>query len=50
MVSLESELSQLLGTKVRIKTGRKKGNIEIEFYSSDEFERILEILRGVSTE
>jgi ParB family chromosome partitioning protein len=50
MVSLESELSQLLGTKVRIRTGRKKGNIEIEFYSSDEFERILELLRGVSTE
>lgn len=46
IISLESELSQILGTKVRIKTRRKKGSIEIEFYSSDDLERILEAIRG----
>jgi ParB family chromosome partitioning protein len=49
ILSLESELSELLGTKVRIKTGRKKGTIEIEFYSSDDIERILDALRGDSS-
>ena len=46
ILSLESELSQLLGTKVNVKTRKKKGSIEIEFYSSDDLERILDILRG----
>jgi ParB family chromosome partitioning protein len=49
MVSLESELSELLGTRVRIKTRRKKGSIEIEFYSSDDLERILDALRGAAS-
>lgn len=49
ILSLESELSQLLGTKVRIKTTKKKGSIEIEFYSSDDLERILDALRGIES-
>lgn len=46
IVNLETELSQILSTKVKIRTQKKKGRIEIEFYSSDDFERILALLRG----
>lgn len=50
ILNLEMEISRLLGTKVRIRTGKKKGKIEIEFYSSDDFERILGLLREVTPE
>lgn len=33
-----------LGTQVHIKTNGKKGKIEIEFYSNDDLERLLELL------
>ncbi len=36
-----------LGTQVRIKTDGKKGKIEIDFYSSDDLERLLELLTTV---
>ncbi|MFQ5905422.1 MAG: ParB/RepB/Spo0J family partition protein [bacterium] len=49
ILNIETELSRLLGTKVRIKTGKKRGIIEIEFYSSDGFDRILDLLREVSS-
>jgi ParB family chromosome partitioning protein len=39
------ELQRILGTKVRIVGKRKRGKIEIEFYSLDELDRILELLR-----
>jgi ParB family chromosome partitioning protein len=42
MGSLEERLRQLLGTKVRISTGRRSGKIEIEYYSKDELSRLLE--------
>ncbi len=44
--ALEDELSSYLGTKVRIVKGRKKGKIEIEFYSLDELDRLLELIKG----
>lgn len=44
--SLEEKLIKNLGTKVRIKTRGKRGKIEIEYYSLDEFERLLDILLG----
>ena len=43
---LEDELKKRLGTKVRIKANGRRGRIEIEYYSADEFERLLELLRG----
>lgn len=46
VMALESELRGLLGTKVRIEDRRGKGRILIEYYSPEEFERILEALRG----
>jgi len=41
---LEEKLREVLGTKVRIIEGKRKGKIMIEFYSNDDFERILEVM------
>ena len=49
VMSLESELRALLGTKVQIRDRRGKGRIQIEYYSPDEFERILDLLRRAET-
>ena len=38
---LEERLGNLLGTKVTIKQGAKKGRIEIEFYDKDSLEKIV---------
>lgn len=39
-------LNEYLGTKVRIRPGKKKSRIEIVFYSEDDLERLLELLEG----
>jgi ParB family chromosome partitioning protein len=44
--SLEEKLIRSLGTKVRIFNKGKKGKIEIEYYSFEELERLLDILLG----
>lgn len=43
---MEEELQKFLGTKVNIIKGRKRGKIEIIFYSDEDFERIIELIRG----
>jgi ParB family transcriptional regulator, chromosome partitioning protein len=40
----EHSLRERFGTKVNIKQNKNKGKIEIEFFSSDDLERILEML------
>jgi len=47
VAALENELRGLLGTKVRIEEGRKvgTGRIVVEYYSFDDFDRILGTLR-----
>jgi ParB family chromosome partitioning protein len=40
VVSLEEHLSEKLGTRVRIREKAGRGRITIEFYSSEDFERI----------
>lgn len=40
----ESLLQEVLSTPVKIRQGRRKGRIEIEYYSEQELERIVEIL------
>lgn len=40
----ETQLREYFGTNVQIKKNKNKGKIEIEFYSEDDLERILEIL------
>jgi ParB family chromosome partitioning protein len=47
--SLREELRHILKTQVRIKTRGERGTIEIEFYSLDDLERILELIRGSRT-
>lgn len=42
----ESVLRDRLGTGVNIHKGKRKGKIEIEFYSDDDLERIIGILEG----
>ena len=44
--SLREELRHIFKTQVKIKTKGKGGAIEIEFYSLDDLERILELMRG----
>lgn len=40
----ETQLREYFGTNVQIKKNKNKGKIEIEFYSEDDLDRILEIL------
>ena len=40
----EEALSQSLGTKVEIREGQGRGRIIIEFYSTDDFERLQSLL------
>lgn len=41
---IQENLQKLFGTKVSISKGSKKGKIEIEYYSDDELERIIQII------
>ena len=43
-VEKETELRELFGTPVSITKSKNKGKIEIEFYSDDDLERILQLL------
>ena len=45
--SLENELITLLGTKVRISHKGSEGMIEIEYFSDNDFERIMDLLRTI---
>ena len=44
IVSIEERLRRVLGTKVRVCPGKKKGKIEIEYYSDEDLERILALV------
>ena len=44
-VAIVEDLQRALGTKVRIVGKRKRGRIEIAFYSPEELDRILELLQ-----
>lgn len=46
--AVEDELRRRFGTKVRIKEKGGKGSIELEFYSSEERERLLDLLQGTA--
>jgi ParB family transcriptional regulator, chromosome partitioning protein len=44
---LEEELQRILGTQVRLRTGRgQSGRIEIPFYGAEDFERVFELVTG----
>jgi ParB family chromosome partitioning protein len=47
VLHVEAELKEHLGTKVNLRLGVKRGKIEIEYYSRDELERLIDLLRSV---
>ena len=44
---VEEDLKNALGTRVTLNQKGKKGKIEIEFYSKDELERLIELLKSI---
>lgn len=45
ILSLEDTLSSTFGTKVKIHHGKNKGKIEIQYYSNDDFDRIMKMIK-----
>ena len=45
---IEDRLIEILGTKVKLKTGKNNGSIEISYYSDDDLERIIELFESIS--
>lgn len=43
---LEEQLQQALATKVRISKRKKRGHINIEFYSPEDLQRIVKVIKG----
>ena len=48
VAKVEAELKEKLGTRVTINHNGKKGKIEIEFFSRDELERLIELLKTLN--
>ena len=46
LLFLEEDLQRYFGTAVNINRRGSRGKIEIEFYSNDDLERVLELLRS----
>lgn len=46
LLDLENRLRVRLGTKIRLRKKRQGGTIEIEYYSNDDLERLLDILES----
>ncbi|WP_234118403.1 ParB/RepB/Spo0J family partition protein [Clostridium hydrogenum] len=42
---IKDRLENYFGTKVALKTGKNKGKIEIEYYSNEDLQRIIDILK-----
>ena len=46
---LEEQMKKILGTKVSINSkNEKQGKLEIEYYSQEELDRIVDLLRSIS--
>ena len=47
----EEKMKNILGSKVTIKRNKKnKGRIEIEYYSADELERLIDLIQSIKNE
>lgn len=44
VLAVEAQMKDALGTKVKIQYGPRKGKIEIEYYSKDELDRLVEMI------
>ncbi|MBL7085153.1 MAG: ParB/RepB/Spo0J family partition protein [Candidatus Omnitrophica bacterium] len=47
LVALEEQMQHILGTKVKIIAGRKRGKIVLEYYSLNDLERLIKLLKSV---
>ena len=47
IAAVEDELRKIFGTKVNINGKVSTGKIEIEYYSIDELNRLIDMLRGI---
>ena len=45
MIKLEEDLQKVIGTKVRIDASKKRGKIIIEYYSIEDLERIIDLIK-----
>ncbi|MGE0267810.1 MAG: ParB/RepB/Spo0J family partition protein [Candidatus Omnitrophota bacterium] len=45
IIKLEEDLQKILGTKVRVDASKKRGKIIIEYYSFEDLERVLQLIR-----
>lgn len=45
--NIELEFSNILGTKVQISRNKKKGKIEIEYYSDEDLERLISLIKEI---
>lgn len=45
--NIENELKSIFATKVKIQRKKNKGKIEIEYYSDDEFDRLVGLLKDI---
>lgn len=45
--SIENDLKSLFATKVKLSSKKNKGKIEIEYYSTDELERIFDLFQSI---
>ena len=48
LTSIEEELRDRFGTKVKISKGKRGGKIEIEFYSDNDLDRVINLLKSNS--
>ena len=46
--NIEENIQNILGTKVKIKAGKNKGAIEIEYYSDDDLDRLLSLIGKIT--
>jgi ParB family chromosome partitioning protein len=47
ILEIEDQLRRALGSKVTIKHNKSRGNIQIDFYSLNDFDRIVKLLSSV---
>lgn len=47
VAALEEDLKNVLGTRVNLVPGARKGRIEIEYYSREELERLIDLLKSL---
>lgn len=45
ITDIRNRLEEMFGTKVNLKNNKNKGKIEIEYYSNDDLQRIIDILK-----